>query len=355
MLEMKDLLKKLNSSTGYCIDTRVLKSGEVFIALKGERDGHDYIQQALDKGAAFVLVEKRGNKSDDRVVLVDDTLKALQALAKLRLQVKQWPVIGITGSLGKTTTKYFLKQLMEVQYKVYASEKSFNNHIGVPLSILNAPEYLDYLILEFGTNHPGEIAALTRIAPPTYVLITGVDYVHMEYFSSLKAVAEEKAALLHPRAKQGLLYSNTPYIDLFKLSKIPLLTYGLEPHDYFSLSNQIGFSSLLRGGSPWLKLSHDNFKFRHLDINVLAACSMSYHLGVRTDLLQDKLSSLKLFERRCEEVMIKGICFINDSYNACETSVIKMLENLPDTQGKRIAVLGELKELGRSLWSPLTT
>jgi len=184
--------------SGYSIDSRLVKKNQLFFALSGEKDGHEFVGHAARNGAAGAVISKntRFPESPFAVIQVNDTLKALQTLAHTLLEKNPVPVVGITGSTGKTTTKEFAAFLLSERYQILKSEGNYNNHLGLPLSILNLQPGHELAVLEYGMSSPGEIKALTNIAPPDVAVITNVHPVHMEFFESLDQIALAKQEIL---------------------------------------------------------------------------------------------------------------------------------------------------------------
>ena len=196
---MKLSIKQLHSiflkSTGVSIDTRTLKPGNLFFAIKGPRfDGHEHIQKALDKGAVSVIIENE-KYQNDRTILVSDVLATLQGLATFHRLQFEIPVIGLTGSNGKTTTKELLNSVLSEKFQVLATKGNLNNHLGVPLTLLNLHSNHEVAIIEMGANHKKEIDALCRIALPTIGLITNIGKAHLEGFGGIEGVAKGKTEL----------------------------------------------------------------------------------------------------------------------------------------------------------------
>ena len=185
------------AATGVSIDTRSLTAGDLFVALKDTRDGHDFVADALAKGAAAAVVSRRpeGVPEGARLLVVPDVLRALEALGEAGRARSTARVVAITGSVGKTSTKDMLRYVLTGQGKVHAAEKSFNNHWGVPLTLARLPADADFAVVEIGMNHPGEIAPLSRMARPHVAIVTTVGAAHLEAFGSLEGIAWEKASI----------------------------------------------------------------------------------------------------------------------------------------------------------------
>src|SRR5882724_9959229 len=221
---------------GYSIDSRTVQSGELFFAVKGERlDGHDFVEQAFSKGAVGAIVRKdqlSRYASRSGLLAVDDTLVALQTLATAVRKLWGKTAIGITGSMGKTTTKDAMAHLLSVRYRVHSSKGNFNNHFGLPLGLLTLePEY-DLAVIEMGMSHAGEIAALARIAQPNEGVVTSVGPVHLEFFDSVAEIARAKYELIEalPYGGTAILNGDDEFVSQFGRNfKGKVIMFGLKP------------------------------------------------------------------------------------------------------------------------------
>ena len=198
------------AATGVSIDTRSLQPGELFVALKDVRDGHDFVAQALEKGAAAALVSRipEGVAADAPLVIVPDVLKALEALGAFARARTKARVVGITGSVGKTSTKEMLRAILAGQGRTHAAEASYNNHWGVPLTLARMPADADFAVIEIGMNHPGEIAPLARLARLDVAMVTTVAPAHLEAFDSVEGIAHEKASIFDGLVPGGIAVFN---------------------------------------------------------------------------------------------------------------------------------------------------
>jgi UDP-N-acetylmuramyl pentapeptide synthase len=198
-------------ASGVSIDTRTLQPGELFVALKDVRDGHDFVAQALEKGAAAALVSRvpEGVATDAPLLVVPDVLKALEGLGAFARARTKARVVGVTGSVGKTSTKEMLRAILGGQGKTHAAEASYNNHWGVPLTLARMPADADFAVIEIGMNHPGEIAPLARLAQLDVAMVTTVAPAHLEAFDSVEGIAHEKASIFDG-LKPGRWRSSTP-------------------------------------------------------------------------------------------------------------------------------------------------
>lgn len=339
---------------GVSIDSRLIKRGDLFFALPGKRvDGHHFLKEAAAKGAvgAVVSQEYKGESFGLTLLGVENVLASLQELARRILENRRSQVIGITGSVGKTTTKVFLAQLLAPHFKISASPMSYNSQATFPLSIIEADESVDYLILEMGMSEPGQIKRLISIAPPTFALLTNVSIQHADDFpDGLDGIAREKGSLFsHPKTQLGFL---------------PLEVYGFEPISrigtcpkkvFSCLSNKADFSLSKQNGKLYVSEEggepmplHAQFSLKAYYQNLLGALAVARSLGVPWDSLLKTCAEITPPSMRFEPVEKEGILFINDAFNANPDSMKAALESLPKPQlgGRRIAVLGEMNALG---------
>lgn len=341
---------------GYCIDSRSLKSGELFFALKGERvDGHAYLQEVCQKGALAAVVSKeyRGEVKGLDLLYVEDPLHALQELARKALSYCSSRVVAITGSLGKTSTKEFTKTLLAKKYRVAASPGNSNSQVGMPLAILNhSTGDEEILVLEMGMTASDQIARLVQIAPPEVAVITTVALVHACNFETLEDIARAKAEIFsHPHTRLGILHQDIPNFaeichtgSCHKLSFSTtslLADYGLDSSEPHSLQLRVEKSKV-----PLCPLPVPG---KHNIHNLLAAIAVARYFNISWEEIRQSVASLTLPDRRLQFVRHRGILFLNDSYNAAELSVKAALESLPqpEGEGRKIAVLGSVLELGK--------
>lgn len=288
----------------YAFDSREVRPGMGFVALKGEKaDGHDFIPQALAQGAVKIV----------------DGLEELQALARDYRKSLKAKVIGITGSAGKTTTKELTRAFLSRIGRTSATEGNFNNHIGLPLTILNCPEDADFLVVEMGSNHPGEIAALCDIAAPDVGIVTNVGTAHLEFFKTREGIAKEKGELLR-RASVG-----------FSAAGAEFLPGTVDVH-------QEWMAEALKGVLPGA----------HNVANACLAFAAAEHFGATREQAVQALSDFALPGARWRRIERDGVVFIDDTYNANPDSMIAALEALAaePCKGRRVAVLGDMFELG---------
>jgi len=339
-------------AAGYAIDSRLLARGEVFFALKGDgRDGHDFAGAAVERGAAAVVVERllAGLPAGAVQMVVPSTLGALQALAAVVRGRSKVPVAAITGSNGKTTTKEMLAHILATRFRVRKSPGNFNNHIGLPLSILALGPEDEILVVELGSNHRGEIAALAAIARPTVGVVTNVGRAHVGLFGSVEAVAREKTDLLRglDAGGRGAVNADDPALAAALGDvKAPLTRFGtvagadLRATDVEVQADACRFTL----GKETVRL---NVGGSHNVANALAAVAAGGLLGIT---IREAARALPGFEPlRMKSASAGGITVIDDTYNANPDSMAAALEVLARLDAaRRVLVMGEMLELGEA-------
>lgn len=343
---------RLLTATGICTDTRILQPGEVFLALRGTQfDGHQFVPTAWRQGAIAAIVERGYDRTDTTMplLLVRDTLKAYQAIAHWWRQQFNIPVIGVTGSVGKTTTKELMAAVLGTQGQVLKTEQNYNNEIGVPKTLLGLTSEHKYAVIEMAMRGAGQIAELTEIARPTIGVITNVGTAHIELLGSEAAIAAAKCELLEKMNPDGWAILNHDNARLIKTAATvwqgKTLTYGLESGE---LRGKLINSEILQVEGFELPLP---LVGRHNALNYLAALAVARVLGVSWQPLTEGLA-VNLPEGRSKRYHLPNdIVVLDETYNAGLESMTAALHLLMETPGKRhIAVLGTMKELGdRSL------
>lgn len=313
------------------VDSRAVQPGDLFFALPGEKnDGHDFIPEAVSRGASGAVVAK-GITAEVSMPLIEvpDTLHALQSLTQAELKGRPTKIIGVTGSVGKTTTKEMIAALLGGKYRAICSPGNFNSQIGLPLTIFNhTTGDEDYLVLEMGMTHKGHIARLIDIAPPLYSVITHVALVHAANFNSIDEIASAKAEIFsHPQTRRGFYPETIACAQLIQnTGTCAKFAVPMQNDRYPPLP----------------------FNGEHLRQNFLLAAAVAVECGVAENEIIERMKLIKLPEKRQEYVAKNEMLFVNDSYNASVPSMIAALRALPSPvrNGKRIAVLGEMLELG---------
>ena len=354
---------------GVSIDTRSLQKGDLFVALKVARDGHDFVALALENGAGAAMVSHipDGVATDAPLLIVKDVQAALEALGRAGRARTDAKVVAVTGSVGKTSTKEMLAGMLGDQGRTHASVDSYNNQWGVPLTLARMPRDTEYAVIEIGMNHPGEIAPLARQARPHVALITTIAPAHLEAFASVADIAVEKAAVMDGLEPGGIAVLNNDVeqaailvakaIDL----KIRDIGFGEHGYDYVLKDVQVSDTTTVvqatANDHPLLfKLPTPGRHFAMNGLGALAACEA---LGADLALAAISLGRWTPYKGRGAREVIRldpvepdqSIDLIDDSYNANPTSMAAALEVLAaaDVQkGRRIAFLGDMKELGRN-------
>jgi UDP-N-acetylmuramoyl-tripeptide--D-alanyl-D-alanine ligase len=338
-------------AAGYAIDTRLLQAGEMFFALRGEaRDGHQFVKEAWEKGAVAAVVERPVEGLPQRFpqLVVPSVLAALQQLAAEVRAGIDVPVVAVTGSNGKTTTKEMIAHLAGVRMRVRRSPASFNNHIGLPLSILALEPDDRMLVVELGSNHPGEIASLCRIARPQVGVVTNVGRAHIGLFGSLEAVAAEKSELargLLPGGKAVVNADDPLLMAAVKATGADTITFGVSSGADFRASDV----RPNEGGRAWFSIKGVPVGLEapgiHNVYNALAAIAAVSLFGITPGDAAEALPRYKNLRMKAEAC--GGMTLVDDTYNANPDSVAAALEVLAGTRGaRRVFVMGDMFELG---------
>lgn len=349
------------------IDSRTIKPKELFIAVKGDNtNGHNYVGKVFEKGVKIGIVEESWfNKNKDKFlnrpfILVKDTIKALGEIARNHKRKFNIPVLCIGGSNGKTTTKDLIAAVLMQKYNVLKTEGNFNNHIGLPLTLLNLNEKHNFCVLETGSNHFGEIEYLCRIAEPNFGIITNIGKEHLEFFKNIHGVAKAEFELfdyLTTVKENTLLFANfddvyiKKYIEKKKVKKYLSYSYN------FKTEIKGTFLKFTYSFEPSLKINFKGKSFetkvstfgKHSIYNGLSAAAIGLHFGVKNNLIMKALSEYKpASSKRMEVIKKQKKLFINDSYNSNPDSVKLGLETLKEyiAGNNKHIVLGDMLELG---------
>ncbi len=349
---------------GISTDSRTVNEGDLFIALKGPRfDGHHYALEALKKRAEGVMVEERQAQAfrwngfaSKAVVSVKDTLHALGDLARQRRRRFGTPVVALTGSNGKTTTKELIAACLETTFPILKTEGNLNNLIGLPLTLLHLTEKEKVVVLEMGMNVPGEVRRLTEIAEPDVGLITNIQEVHLEGLGNLERVKEEKGQLFRNMGTDGTIVVNQDdprVVDLARLFSGRQISFGIQ-NTADVMAKEIRFKGP-HGTSFLMLIKGEPIRIilplvgKHFVPNSLAAAAVATHFGVERQKIKEALEAFQPFPMRMEVWPLRGGKYLlNDAYNANPRSMESALETLSEIKGKgrSIAVLGDMLELG---------
>lgn len=366
-MEIIGIYKKFKECSGVSTDTRSLKGGEMFFALKGENfDGNEYALKALEAGAAYAVVNKdsaAGASDDQRLIKVSDTLKTLQELARWHRSMtivngKPLTVIALTGTNGKTTTKELIREVLSVKYKVTATEGNLNNSIGVPLTLLKINPETELAVVEMGASHPGDIKELVDIALPNYGLVTNVGKAHLLGFGSFEGVKKTKGELYdYLRRTSDKVFINVDNPHLCQMASERNLQS--DPERPYSLLIPYGLDyqkALVLPSSPeqpFLRISvsgkvvETNLIGSYNADNVMAAIAVGTQFGVSFDEAAAAIAAYVPSNNRSQMVRTERNTLIVDAYNANPTSMEAALKNFTALQAEhKAALLGDMLELG---------
>ena len=336
-------------------DSRAISADDLFVALVGEKyDGHDFIDAARQGGASGVVVSKRIETDLPIVIEVKDSLTALGDIAAFHRSKFDLPIIAITGSNGKTTTKDMTASVLSRQFSVFQSEKNYNNQIGIPSRLLELDDNSQLAVLEIGTNQPGEIGRLSQIVKPMVGVITNIGHSHLEFLGSLEGVAKEKGFLVE-QVEWAVLNADDPMTPrLARRVCGKIATFGCGSDADIS-AHDIEIQSL---GKPSFTLRINGGNATRVDLpclgvhnvsNALAAASIGVWAGLTSAEIRDGLENYQPANMRMQPIECNGLYIINDAYNSNPDSLKHALEFLSRTRtsGRRIAVLGDMLELGQ--------
>ena len=342
---------------GYSIDSRTIRPGELFFAVQGEKfDGHDFVAPALGKGLAAVIRKDQlaRHKNKANLLAVDDTLAALQRLATAVRRLWAKPLVGVTGSAGKTTTKEAIAHLLSTRFRVLKSEGNFNNHFGLPLMLLKLEREHEVAVIEMGMSHRGEIAALAEIAQPEIGVVTNVSAVHLEFFKSIAEIARAKYELVEslPGSGTAVLNADDEYVSQFgrnfkgKVVRVGTKSTADIRAEIIKSRGAEGTSfDLLAGGCRQNILLP--LVGAHNVLNALAAVAVGLERGLSPAEAAGALASLRPGDQRGQVLQVGNITVINDCYNSNPKALEAMVDALAEMPAKRrIVVAGEMLELG---------
>jgi UDP-N-acetylmuramoyl-tripeptide--D-alanyl-D-alanine ligase len=347
-MEMNALYQKYLESGKVSTDTRQITPGSIFFALKGDRfDANEFAAQALEKGAAYVVIDNARYKTDDRCILVDDVLDTLQKLARHHRDHLKIPVVGLTGSNGKTTSKELVNAVLSKKYKTYATKGNLNNHIGVPLTILSIDASYEMAVVEMGANHLGEIALLCSIANPTHGFITNIGKAHIGTFGGFENIIRGKSELYqHLLTNNGTVIINSmnPILaNMARRFKDPVL-YPAKG-DYYHCE--------LLGADPYVRITAENGEEVQTHLigaynfeNIAAALCIGKLFNVDAVVANQAVAQYQPGNMR-SQVIEKGTnMIILDAYNANPSSMQAAIENIAGMNANRkVLILGDMFEL----------
>lgn len=336
-------------------DSRKCKPGSLFVPLKGQTDGHDFVQSAVENGAIVTLWDRPQSEAPDNIacIFVDDTLQALQDLAAYYRQRDGFQVIAVTGSNGKTTTKDMVAAVLETQFSVYKTQGNYNNEIGVPKTILDAPEGTQVLVVEMGMDGFDQINLLSRIARPQVAAITLIGDSHLEFLGSREGIAKAKLEIVEGLTDGGTLIipENEPLLKQSS-TQFNVKTFGEAAASHLQVTNVVTDAN---GTTFTIAALNETFSVpvlgKYNAMNAAIAIIVGQLYEITTENIKRALQTFTLTANRTEWVAgVNGSKILNDAYNASPTSMKAILKDFQalEATGKKIAVLGDMRELGNN-------
>ena len=349
MINIKSIHSYFLKCNSVSIDTRKIDSGSMFVAIKGDNfDANTFAKEALEKRASFVIIDNPDYFIDERTIIVKDSLATLQELAKFHREYLNIPIIALTGSNGKTTTKELIQVVLSKKFNTKATFGNLNNHIGVPLTLLSFTKDTEVGVVEMGANHQKEIEFLCEIAKPDYGYITNFGKAHLEGFGGVEGVIKGKSEMysfLFKNQKTVFVNLNDP-IQVEKTTNINTFTFGLNIQNADVIINSIN-------ANPFVEVELNNIKITsHLigwynSNNINAAISIGIKFGVSIDDIKSAIEGFVPQNNRSQMLTINSNEIILDAYNANPSSMVVALENFFQLENKnKIAILGDMFELG---------
>ena len=348
-MNISTLYEFYKSCTGVSTDTRQIAEGCLFVALKGDKfDANNFAKEALEKGAKFVVVDNPAVREDERFLLVEDSLLALQQLAAHHRAQLQIPVVGLTGSNGKTTTKELITSVLSQKFRTYATKGNLNNHIGVPLTVLAIDQTHEMAVVELGANHQQEIELLSHICQPTHGLITNIGKAHLEGFGGLAGVRKGKGELYDFLAQTGgtvfVNFQNSTLLEMANERAFKEKIYYLEDKSAPVLVQDAPFVVYQSANNEQV-VSHLTGKYNFE--NIAAALAIGAYFGVETAAANAAIANYNPTNNRSQTVQKGNNTLIMDAYNANPSSMAAAIENFARLQAARkMLILGDMFELG---------
>ena len=350
MKELSQLHQLFLESTGICTDTRKLKKGNLYLALKGDNfNGNNFAAKALELGADYSIVDEQPEEQNDHIIKVEDGLDTLQKLAAYHRKYLNLPILSITGSNGKTTTKELIREVLSKKYKTVSTQGNLNNHIGVPLTLLSMNKETEFGIVEMGANHQGEIASLCKIAQPDYGYITNFGKAHLEGFGGVEGVIKGKSELYNYLIKNNktifINYDDEIQVEKSKGTDIISFSEGK------NATHQITFLK----ADPFVKINTEDTQINSQLIgtynakNIAAAICIGKYFKIPVKAIKEAIESYQPTNNRSQIINQNSNQIILDAYNANPTSMKAALENLEAIPAKnKIAILGDMFEVGNT-------
>ena len=360
MTDITRLYECFVQSSGITTDTRQCREGMMFVALRGENfDGNSYAAEALERGCSYVVIDNAeyAKADDERVILVDNSLKTLQLLARHHRRQLKTVIVGITGTNGKTTTKELMATVLKQRYCVHYTQGNLNNHIGVPLTLLQLTAAHEMAVVEMGANHPGDIKELVDIAEPDYGVITNVGMAHLQGFGSLEGVIRTKGELYDylrtTERKTIFLNHDNDYLKGIA-DGLAAICYGQSADNQVKVRGEFtACDPYLRfrwnvDGGDWHEVATQLIGSYNLD-NALCAATVGTHFGISAEEISAALAAYTPTNNRSQLTRTEHNSLIVDAYNANPTSMRAALDNFHRVEATgKMAILGDMKELGEA-------
>ena len=358
-MTVKEIYSIFQKCTGVTTDSRKCGPGLMFFALKGERfDGNEFVRGALEQGCPYAVMDNAGlyDAQDSRMILVDNVLSTLQQVAALHRRTLGTPVIGITGTNGKTTTKELTNAVMSTTYNVLCTQGNLNNSIGVPLTVLGLKPEHEYAIVEMGASHPGDIKELVEVSQPDFGLITNVGKAHLLGFGSFEGVKRTKGELYDwLREHDGTAFVNRDNEHLQQMCKgLPLIEYGKPGHDGLLVEGEVLECNPFvkfrwrSGKGEWHTVQTSLIGAYNVD-NALAAITIGLKFGVKEQDASEAVANYKPQNNRSQLTETSRNHLVVDAYNANPTSMAAALENFSMIKAQdKMLILGDMRELGEA-------
>ena len=350
MKELSQLHQLFLESTGICTDTRKLKKGNLYLALKGDNfNGNNFAAKALELGADYSIVDEQPEEQNDHIIKVEDGLDTLQKLAAYHRKYLNLPILSITGSNGKTTTKELIREVLSKKYKTVSTKGNLNNHIGVPLTLLSMNKETEFGIVEMGANHQGEIASLCKIAQPDYGYITNFGKAHLEGFGGVEGVIKGKSELYNYliKNKKTIFINYDDEIQVEKSKGTDIISFS----EGKNATHQITFLK----ADPFVKINTEDTQINSQLIgtynakNIAVAICIGKFFKIPVKAIKEAIESYQPTNNRSQIINQNSNQIILDAYNANPTSMKAALENLEAIPAKnKIAILGDMFEVGNT-------
>lgn len=335
-------------------DSRAISEGFLFVAIKGERvDGHNFCQTAFEKGAVAALVEYVPEGIAGPCILVENTVKALQDIAEWYRKLLNFKVVGVTGSVGKTSTKEIIASVLAAKYRVHKTPGNYNNEIGLPLTVLSVEPEVEVAVLEMGIGNFGEMRVLSKIARPDVCVITNIGTAHIEFLKSRDGILQAKSEIFEYMNPKGRIYLNGDDDKLQTVKNVNGITpvfFGFSEEcdatvSEYELSGLAGSSMTAVYGNTQLD-AHINIPGKHMILNAIAATAIGHDMGMTDEEIITGLEAARTINGRCNIITRKEGFIIDDCYNASMDSMKSAVDTLMLAKGRKIAILGDMLEMG---------